>query len=462
MSFSCAEFLKVRKPLLLCLFILFSIILQPVIASSSTDREVFQNTLNDSLEAIWTGQEFGPELAERQRTLKAMLSSGRVTKAELQNSLEKIFFSLLDRQKTTRYILKSAPERLEALLSPCLKWQDIKEILWREGTAPVKEGDPIIIKLGTLAPSGTPWLSVPETVFFPEVERLSNNKVRIKIYAGGVMGEDTDILRKMDIGQLDACGCTSLGVWGASPDTLAMLIPGLFNNYDEVDYISEKFRKRLDQTFEEKGYILAALIDTGFFYMFSKNKITGLADLKKQKVLTWFPAIETPLYKELGVNATPVAVPEIVSALSTGMADTNLAPAGWMLGMQAYQYSNFYLNLPIFYSPGAVIVSTQIEKRIQKQTGKSQIFAHNIKEIFVFELTQLETQWKAKLREYEKKCLQAFETKCGIKAMTPPPEDLATLKNAGKAIRAQLAGQDFPKELMDDMLKALEEYRAQH
>lgn len=462
MVFFRAESVKIPQSILFCVFLLFSIILQPVIASSSTDQENFQATLNDSLEAIWTGREFSPELAQRQKALKAMLSSGSVTRSELQSRLGTIVFSLLDREKTTRYILKTAPERIEALLSPHLKWQDIKEILWREGTSPVKENDPIIIKLGTLAPSGTPWLSVPETVFFPEVERLSNNKVRIKIYAGGVMGEDTDILRKMDIGQLDACGCTSLGVWGASPDTLAMLIPGLFNNYDEVDYISEKFRKRLDKTFEEKGYILAALIDTGFFYMFSRNKITRLADLKGQKVLTWFPAIETLLYKELGVNATPVAVPEIVSALSTGMADTNLAPAGWMLGMQAYQYSNFYLNLPIFYSPGAVIVSTQIEKRIQKQTGKSPTFAHNIKEIFVFELSQLEPEWRAKLRDYEKKCLQAFETKCGIKAITPPPEDLMILKKAGKVVESQLAGQDFPKELMNDMLEALEEYRAQH
>ena len=38
---------------------------------------------------------------------------------------------------------------------------------------------------------------------------------------------------------------------------------------------------------------------------------------------------------------------------------------------------------------------------------------------------------------------------------------MTTLKNAGKAIWAQLAGQDFPKELMNDMLQALEAYRAQ-
>ena len=59
------------------------------------------------------------------------------------------------------------------------------------------------------------------------------------------MGEDTDILRKMDIGQLDSCGCTALGVLAACPDASALLLPGLFNNYDEIDYVLKKFRKRI-------------------------------------------------------------------------------------------------------------------------------------------------------------------------------------------------------------------------
>jgi TRAP-type C4-dicarboxylate transport system substrate-binding protein len=238
-------------------------------------------------------------------------------------------------------------------------------------------------------------------------------------------------------------------------------LPGLFNNFEEVDYICEKFRKRIDEGFEKQGYILWALIDTGFFYMFSTNKATGLADLSKQKALTWFGIIETTLFKDLGINATPVAVPDIVSALNTGLAETNLAPAAWMLGMQAYQYSNYYLKPPLLYSPAAVIISARKKDRLQKQLNISATFADNIMEIYAAEWNAHEPEWKRQIRSYEEKSLKAFETKCGMKAVTFSPEDQQRMEKASKAVQQQLAGKVFPNDLINEIQKALAEYRAQ-
>jgi TRAP-type C4-dicarboxylate transport system substrate-binding protein len=438
----------------------------PAIVSAEADadaaRTEFQSILQDSLEALWTGQEFNPELKQRQQTLKTSLTTGVVAKAELEGMMEATILSILDRHKTSRYILKTFPERVNALFAPHMDWKAVRKIMWRAASSVAKKDGPLLLKLGTLAPPGTPWLVVPETILLPEIEKLSGGMILIKIYGGGVMGEDTDILRKMDIGQLDGCGCTALGILAASPDTSALLLPGLFNNYEEVDYIFEKFRKRLDKGFEERGYILAALIDTGFFYMFSKNKITSLADIKKQKPLTWFGTMETALYQELGINATPVAVPEVVSALSTGLADTDLAPAAWMLGMQAYQYVNYYVKQPWLYSPAAVVISANTKDRLQKQMGVSATFAHNIQEVLVAEVSALESEWKPQLRNFEEKTLKAFETKCGMKAVTFSPEDQEVMKKASQAVQQKLAGKAFPEDLIKDIQMALEEYRAKH
>jgi TRAP-type C4-dicarboxylate transport system substrate-binding protein len=434
------------------------IIAGPAIAAEGdAARTEFQSILQESLAALWTGQEFSPKA----KTLPALLTAGTVGKPELENMLEAAFLSLLDRQKTSRYVFKTMSERFNALFAPHMDWKRGRELMWRAMTSPVKKDDPVLFKVGTLAPPGTPWLSVPETIAFPEFERLTDGKFLTKIYGGGVMGEDTEILKKMDSGQLECCGCTALGVLEASPETSALLLPGLFNNYEEVDYICEKFRKRLDEGFEKQGYILWALIDTGFFYMFSTNKTTGLADLTKQKALTWFGSIETTLFSELGINAKPVAVPDIVSALNTGQADINVAPAAWMLGMQAYQYSNYYLKPPLLYSPAAVIVSAHKKEGLQKQLGVSATFAQNIMEVYAAEWTSLEAEWKRQIRSFEEKSLKAFETKCGMKAVTFSPEDQKVIEKAGKAVEQKLAGKVFPSDLINDMQKALEEYRAQ-
>ncbi|MDY6833104.1 MAG: TRAP transporter substrate-binding protein DctP [Thermodesulfobacteriota bacterium] len=434
---------------------------QGAVAADAAANEVSQ-TVAESLEALWAGKAFSPQLQQRQQAMKTMLQAGAVTQADLKAMMEAAFFPMLDRVVTSRYILKDMARNFDAVFAPHMTWEEGRKMIWRVSTSVVKKGDQILIRIGTLAPPGTPWLSVPETITIPEIEKMTEGRVAIKIYGGGVMGEDTDILRKMDIGQLDGCGCTSLGVLAASPETSVFLVPGLFKSYDEVDYICEKFRKQLDRAFSERGYILAAIIDTGFFHIFSKNRIVGLEDVKRQKMLTWFGIVETTLYNELGINPTPVAVPEVVSALSTGLADTCLAPSTWMLGMQAYQYANYYLTPPLLYSPAAVVVSGQLRDRIQKQVGVSDNYAQNFQEIIVSEFNLIEGEWRRQIRVYDAKSLKAFETKCGMKAMTFSAEDLKRIEQAGIAVREKLAGKAYPADLLADVLAALEEFRKTH
>ena len=454
--------LRLFNILLLVFFFLIAAGQPVTVKAADNSGNNAQGIVQSSLEAIWSGRDFSPELEARQKVLKTMLQNGSVKKGDLETMVEATLLSLMDRQKTSRYILNKMPERIEAVFSPLMDWTAFKAIMWRAVSSPANDNDPIIIKIGTLAPPGTPWLIVPETKTIPEIERLAGGKIKLKIYGGGVMGEDADILRKMDVGQLDGCGCTAVGVLTASPDASALLMPTLFNNYDEVDYIFKKFRKRLDEGFEKKGYILGALIDTGFFYIFSKNKITSLADIRKQKPYTWFGVVETTLFDELGINAVPVAVPEAISALSTGLADTATGPAAWFLGMQAYQYVNYILKPPLFYSPAAIIVSTQTKNRIQSQLGVSDTFALNVQEILVSQFNSIEPEWRQQVRSYEAKCLEAFETKCGMKVMTFSDEDMKVIREASKAVQKKLAGKIFPEDLIDDIQKALAEYRANH
>ncbi|ABW68881.1 TRAP transporter substrate-binding protein DctP [Desulfosudis oleivorans] len=432
----------------------------PSVCAATLAKEEVRSVLQESTQALLSGSAFSPALEEKQQALRETLQSGAIKRAELSAMLEESIVPILEKHRTSRYILKDLPAKFDKLVAPYMEWEEVKAVVWKACSALIPDGEQLMLKIGTLAPPGTPWLNVPETLLVPQMAKLSNNKVVIKIYGGGTMGEDTDILRKMDIGQLEGCGCTALGILAASPETAVLLLPGLFNNYDEIDYIYEKFRRRLDRAFEEKGYILAALIDTGFFHVFTKNKITGLADLKKQKVLTWFGIMETTLFRELGIDATPVAVPEVVSALSTGLANANLAPAAWMLGMQAYQYANYYTTPALLYSPAAVVVSTQTKDRFRKQFGMSELFADNITELLVYEVSTLETEWRKQIRDYDAKSLKAFEAKCGMKPVVLSQADRQALEKAAKGVQAKLAGKAFPEDLMNEIIKALEDYRA--
>ncbi|HXV74234.1 MAG TPA: TRAP transporter substrate-binding protein DctP, partial [Sphingomonadales bacterium] len=59
------------------------------------------------------------------------------------------------------------------------------------------------VKLGTLAPEGSVWYNVLRAMG-EEWKRVSNGRVQLRIYPGGVAGDDADMVRKMRIGQLQA------------------------------------------------------------------------------------------------------------------------------------------------------------------------------------------------------------------------------------------------------------------
>lgn len=446
--------------MLSCLIAAIFLVRQPAyVMAADVAQQESQVTVRETMEALWTGKPFDPLLKQKQQKLKKQLDAGAIDKAGMKAMVEETILSLMDRQVTSRYILKEMAGRIDESLYPHLKMEEVQKAAWKAMASAVKEGNQLVFRVGTLAPQGTPWLNVPEKILIPRWKELSGGRITMKVYGGGVMGEDQEILEKIGSDQIEVCGCTTLGLLEASPEIAVFLLPGLFRDYEEVDYIYEKFRKRIDAGFEKKGYVLAAFIDTGQFYLFSKNLISGLADLKNQKTLTCWGTVESTLFNELGISATPVAVPEVISALSSGTCDTNLAPTAWMLGMQTYQYARYYLKPPLLYSPAAVIIGIQAKKRLQKNLGVSDTFADNIQEILVYDVNSFEPVWRDQIRKYDQEALKAFETKAGMTAMTLSAEDQKAVEEAGIRVRKVLAGKLFPEDFMIDILRALEAFR---
>ena len=69
----------------------------------------------------------------------------------------------------------------------------------------------LTIKLGTLAPANTPWDDVLRGMA-ADWSRISDNRVEFKIFPGGIVGDEPDMVRKMRIGQLGAAAISVDGL----------------------------------------------------------------------------------------------------------------------------------------------------------------------------------------------------------------------------------------------------------
>ncbi len=141
------------------------------------------------------------------------------------------------------------------------------------GNAPSKTR---VIKLATLAPEGSAWTEIFNNLN-TELKEKTNNGVRLKIYPGGVLGDEKDMIRKMYVGQIHGAVLTSAGLSTIFSEMDVFQIPFLFKSYDEIDYVLDKMDRFFKKGFEDKGYILPAWTEGGFIRLMSTktNSLPG-------------------------------------------------------------------------------------------------------------------------------------------------------------------------------------------
>ena len=152
-----------------------------------------------------------------------------------------------------------------------------------------------VIKIATLAPDGSSWMKTLNTIN-AEVREKTKGAVSFKIFAGGVLGDEKDMMRKMQIGQIQGAGLSSGGLAAIYKEIDVIHIPFFFQNYEEVDSVLKKMGPNFKKGLEDNGYILLGWSEAGFTYLMSTVYVSSVNDLKKAKVWIWQ---ESPMAKAI-------------------------------------------------------------------------------------------------------------------------------------------------------------------
>lgn len=178
-----------------------------------------------------------------------------------------------------------------------------------------------VIKLGTLAPEGSPWHQALQ-LMGERWRKISGGQLKLVIYPGGVLGDEPDMVNKMRIGQIHAAGLSGGGLSGIDPGVMALQIPMMFDSYEELDYVRERVTPRLEKMVEARGYVVLNWGDVGWVHFFTTTPATRLSDMRKMKLFTWAGDNETlELWKANGFRPVPLAATDILTGLQTGLIE---------------------------------------------------------------------------------------------------------------------------------------------
>jgi TRAP-type C4-dicarboxylate transport system substrate-binding protein len=314
---------------------------------------------------------------------------------------------------------------------------------------PVVKGQEHTIKFATVAPEGTTWMNIMRE-FDAAIRAESGGRLGFKMYAGGVQGEDKDVMRRIRRGQLHSAGLTGFGIGEISPSLRILDAPFLFGNHDEVDYLHEKFDEEFAREFQKNDFVLLGWAEVGFAYVFTNTPVRKPEDLGGTKMWMWEgDQVAEAAFKALGITPIPLSLVDVLTSLQTGLIDAAYGTPLSSIAMQWYTRVKYMTHVPLANVSGAVVISKK--KFDSLPPDLQEILLRNGK-VYMEKLT------KASRKEND----QAIETlrrnKVEIIEVTDPSllEQYAAI---GKRGRESLAGVLYSKELLDRVETTLSEYR---
>jgi len=87
--------------------------------------------------------------------------------------------------------------------------------------------------LPTLLPTGTSWTKTLDS-WVKDIEQKSGGRLKFKVYPGGVMGDEPDVLRKIRKGQLHGGLFSGYGIGRIYSPARILELPFLFQKYRRI------------------------------------------------------------------------------------------------------------------------------------------------------------------------------------------------------------------------------------
>ncbi len=306
----------------------------------------------------------------------------------------------------------------------------------------------IVIKIATLAPEGSSWMETFRQLN-AEVMKKTEGRVRFKIYPGGVLGDEKDMLRKMQIGQIHGAALTSGGLSVLFKEIDVLQIPFLFQDYGEVDYVLSKMGSFFKKGFENNGYILLGWSEAGFIYLMSNTPITSVSDLKKVKVWIWEESpMAKAIFDEAGVAAIPLSIPDVMVGLQTGLVDVVYAPPTGAISLEWFTKIKYITNVPLAYLAGGIVVRKDVFRKIPSP------FQDIISKTFQRYLDQL----KAVTRNENQEAIKVM-VRHGVKVVTPAKGQIEEFKRLSDKAMGHLGSQAFSRKTFEEVCFHLKNYR---
>lgn len=226
------------------------------------------------------------------------------------------------------------------------------------------QADAQTLKIATLAPEGSQWVK-DMRAGAKEIAARTDGRVKLKLYAGGVKGNDKKVLRKIRIRELNGAYFTATSLQDLYPDINIFGMPFLFRSEDEVRHVRAQIDARIRAGLLDAGFESFGFAGGGFARLMSGKPVQALDDLSREKV--WVPEGDSISYEAmLAMDLSPVTLPvtDVLTGLQSGLVDIVGSPPVAALILQWHTKVKYVTDLPLVYTVGFLALDKRAFSKI--------------------------------------------------------------------------------------------------
>ena len=175
--------------------------------------------------------------------------------------------------------------------------------------------------------------------FADKVGELTSGKLKIVHHHSGALGGEREVAQQIQLGAVDFGPITTAPLSTLVPEMSVFQLPYIFRDYDHVFKAldaSDDITKYYDAVLDKRGLKLIGFIAAGYRGIYGHSAINSLDDVKGKKVRVQEDKILVATFKALGMISTPIAFPEVATALQTKVIDFAEG------GVNTFYHNKFY------------------------------------------------------------------------------------------------------------------------
>ncbi len=195
--------------------------------------------------------------------------------------------------------------------------------------------------------------------FAKEVEKRTAGRYKIQPFYSGSLGGERESIEAVQLGTQELTFSSSGPVPNFVPEAKILDIPFLFRDKAHARVVLDgPIGQEMLSKFDSKGFKALAWGENGIRHMTnSKRAVNAPEDLKGLKMRTMENPVHVAAYKGLGIVTTPMAFPEVFTALQQGTVDGQENPLSVIMAAKFDQVQKHLTLTGHVYSPGIFLMS---------------------------------------------------------------------------------------------------------